>query len=146
MKDGKKTQRGSSAVEFALVLPLLLFVVFAIVDFGWLFFTDAQVTNAARQGARTGAAQDPGLVESKAKDSAEQALTASHLDVGKANVDAKCDDSAGPASAFVTVDITYTYEPLIGAALPFLGNVLDVAFKNVKAHAEFHLDNGQGCS
>jgi hypothetical protein len=39
----------------ALVLPLLLLVVFAILDFGRLFHTQMTLTAAAREGARAAA-------------------------------------------------------------------------------------------
>lgn len=44
--------RGAAAVETALVLPLLLMVVFAIIDFGRLLNAQIKVTEAAREGAR----------------------------------------------------------------------------------------------
>lgn len=44
--------RGSAAVEFALILPILLLVLFGIVDFGRLYFTQITLTDAAREGAR----------------------------------------------------------------------------------------------
>ena len=34
----KKRENGQSAVEFALVLPILLLIVCGILDFGWLFY------------------------------------------------------------------------------------------------------------
>ena len=43
---------GAAAVEFALVVPLLLFVLFAIIDLGWIFNQQLAVTAAAREGAR----------------------------------------------------------------------------------------------
>ena len=43
---------GAAAVEFALVLPILLVLVFGIVDFGRLYFTQITLTDAAREGAR----------------------------------------------------------------------------------------------
>lgn len=39
-------------MEFAIVFPLLLLVVAGIVDFGRAFFTEIQLANAAREGAR----------------------------------------------------------------------------------------------
>jgi Flp pilus assembly protein TadG len=45
---------GAELVEFALVLPLLLFVIFAIFDFGFMFRDFGVITNAAREGARIG--------------------------------------------------------------------------------------------
>ncbi|GGN09564.1 hypothetical protein GCM10009721_41830 [Terrabacter tumescens] len=47
-----RTDRGASAVEFAIVLPVLFLVIAGIVDFGRYFFTQIQVTNASREGVR----------------------------------------------------------------------------------------------
>ena len=45
--------RGAAAVEFALVMPLLVMILFGIVEFGWMFFVQAQVAAAARVGVRS---------------------------------------------------------------------------------------------
>jgi len=47
-------QRGASAVEFAIVLPVLLLLLFGTIEFGVLFFNKAVITNASREGARRG--------------------------------------------------------------------------------------------
>ena len=44
--------RGAAAVEFALVLPLLLILIFGIIDFGRLLNAKITLTEAAREGAR----------------------------------------------------------------------------------------------
>ncbi len=44
--------RGAAAVEFALVVPLFLSLVFGIVEFGRAMMVGQLVTNAAREGAR----------------------------------------------------------------------------------------------
>jgi Flp pilus assembly protein TadG len=48
-------ERGTSLVEFAMVAPLLVVLLFAIADFGRAFQTWITLTNAAREGARLGA-------------------------------------------------------------------------------------------
>ena len=49
-----KFQRGAQIVEFALVLPLLLAIMMLIIDFGFLVYNKAVITNASREGARWG--------------------------------------------------------------------------------------------
>ena len=47
-----RREDGAAAVEFALVVPLLLIVLLAIIDFGWIFNQQLRLTEAAREGAR----------------------------------------------------------------------------------------------
>ena len=47
--------RGQSVVEFALVLPILLLLLAATIDFGRLFYAYVAVENAAKEGALYGA-------------------------------------------------------------------------------------------
>lgn len=47
-----KDQRGQALVEFAIVLPIMLLVLFGMVEFGRIFYTQLAVNNAAREGAR----------------------------------------------------------------------------------------------
>jgi len=50
-----KNEKGASAVEFALILPLLIMLVFGIVQFGIAFNNYITITHAAREGARIAA-------------------------------------------------------------------------------------------
>lgn len=54
MKALMDNQRGTAAVEFAIILPLLVVFVFGIIEFGLLFYNKTMVTNASREAARTG--------------------------------------------------------------------------------------------
>src|SRR4030042_4241127 len=51
-----KNQDGASAVEFALVLPILILVIFAIIEFSVALYDKTMITNASREGARAGIA------------------------------------------------------------------------------------------
>jgi Flp pilus assembly protein TadG len=51
---GKPGRTGQGLVEFALVLPPLLLIILAIVQFGFIFNTYVTMTNAVRDGARVG--------------------------------------------------------------------------------------------
>jgi Flp pilus assembly protein TadG len=50
----RRREGGAAAVEFALVIPLFLVLVMGAVDYGYYFFAEQVVTNAAREGARAG--------------------------------------------------------------------------------------------
>jgi Flp pilus assembly protein TadG len=45
-------ERGAAAVEFALLLPLLLLIIFGTIDFGRALNAQITLTQAAREGAR----------------------------------------------------------------------------------------------
>jgi Flp pilus assembly protein TadG len=50
-----KNQQGQSMTEFALVLPILVILLFGVIQFGIVFNNYIAVTDAARAGARKGA-------------------------------------------------------------------------------------------
>jgi hypothetical protein len=45
-------KRGSSAVEFALALPVFILLVIGIIEFGWYFFVQHTLQYATREGMR----------------------------------------------------------------------------------------------
>lgn len=55
-----RRRRGSNAIEFVLCLPIWLSIVFAIMEFGWLFFNQTALDAAANLGCRAGSLVDPG--------------------------------------------------------------------------------------
>ena len=53
--DTKRSRRGESgaiAVEFAIILPVLLLLVFGIIDFGHAWYMKHLMSDASREGAR----------------------------------------------------------------------------------------------
>ena len=54
-KRGLRAERGAVAVEFALILPVLVFLILGGMDIGHKFYIEHLVTNASREGARYGA-------------------------------------------------------------------------------------------
>jgi Flp pilus assembly protein TadG len=57
-----RRDRGAAAVEFALLLPLLLLLVFGIIDFGRALNAQITLTQAAREGARLAALGESNVV------------------------------------------------------------------------------------
>lgn len=50
----RRLQRGAAAVEFALLLPLLLLLLIGSLDMSLALYNKAVITNASREGARAG--------------------------------------------------------------------------------------------
>jgi len=98
----RKREDGQSLVEFALVIPIFLLVLFAIVDFGMAFHAWITVTNSAREGARIGAVRaTSGEIEQRVRDTATS-LEQANLSVGVTNAEGQPGES-------VEVDVSYDY-------------------------------------
>lgn len=54
----RRDEAGASAVEFALVVPFLILLLFGMITTGFAYNDHLSVTNAAREGSRYGAAID----------------------------------------------------------------------------------------
>jgi len=50
----KMGQKGAAAVEFGIILPFLVLLVFGTIEFGVMFYNKQVLTNATREGARAG--------------------------------------------------------------------------------------------
>jgi Flp pilus assembly protein TadG len=111
-----KSQKGQAAVEFALVLPMFIILVFSIMEFSRLWETVSVLTSAAREGARAAAVTAPPDVTA-ATNAAQNILTAGNISNATITL-------AGPNAAnevIVTVSITYT--PLTGNIVPGVGSM-----------------------
>lgn len=56
-RNGRTRRRGQSLVEFALVLPIFLLLIMGVIDAGRLVYMNSTLSNAAREGARTGSVE-----------------------------------------------------------------------------------------
>jgi len=103
----RETDAGQTLVEFSLILPIMLLMLFALVDFGRGFYTWLVLTNAAREGARVGAVEQPvDVITAKVKSTASGLTTTNpplHITVTKAY-------PTGAVGDAVTVDLTYDFQ------------------------------------
>ena len=99
-------QHGQTMTEFALVMPILLFLLLAIVQFGVLFNNYVTLTDAVRAGARKGAVarrlSSPSTVTAQQVRDAATDLKASDLQVTVTSTFVQGSD--------VTVTATYPYD------------------------------------
>lgn len=101
----QRPQRGAAAVEFAIVIGLLVLITGGIIEFGRvLWYLDA-LTKATRDGARYLSTSALPLNTSKAQELVANAATQAGLPgFGTGNVDIACDPNC-TAPGYVTVTI-----------------------------------------
>ena len=126
-------EQGAAAVEFAIVLPVLVAILMGTIDWGYYFFTREIVVNASREGARVGSLQfDTDALARAAATAAAQAYVESMLK-GPATIsiqtDVNSDLGACPARSSC-VRITYDNG---GAVTGFLGSLVPTS---IVAYAE----------
>ena len=118
------SDRGAELIEFALVLPLLLFIVMGIVEFGFLFQRYEVITNAAREGARI--AVLPGYfaadVQARVQDYLMNGGVPNYATATVTLTDVPVTVAGGPAITGKRVLVTYSEPlPFIGAFAGFFG-------------------------
>ncbi|MFD5276599.1 TadE/TadG family type IV pilus assembly protein [Pseudarthrobacter sp. NPDC058362] len=112
MKSG--SERGAAAVEFSILLPLLLLLVLGTVEFGRAYNAQITLTNAARDGARVMAiSNDPAAARTAAKNAAASVSTSIP------SSDITLSSEVCSAGNQVTLTINYTLATITGIAGPF---------------------------
>jgi Flp pilus assembly protein TadG len=129
-----KHQRGAQAVEFALVLPFFLVLLLLIIDFGFLTYNKAVITNASREAARkgtvlTGTTWTAAAVESVACQYIGTSLITTHGThtpdcKGTSDPIIKATSSSSPPTfgGSITVTVNYTYQ---GFLTSFMGTTIE---------------------
>ena len=127
-----KSEKGVSAVEFAIIAPLLFILTFGIIEFSVLLFDKAVVTNASREGARAAVVHDEIFVNGASEyDPANRGeiwaivdnYTRSYLfSLGSGSPPTMDDPVYEPSGVpvrggYVTIRVNYTYRFLVLQAL-----------------------------
>ncbi len=147
-------QTGQGMVEFALTIPILLLVLWAVIEFGWMLFVYSSVSSASREAARYGAAVDNFSDCAGIRDAAKRVGLAAGID--DANITIVYDHLKSGAShtgceslatgdivpgSRIQVDVATIYSPLVPLPLP------DLNLQSSNAHTivtDLHLTNGGG--
>lgn len=128
-------ERGTALIEFTLVLPLLLVLTVAAVDFGRAFFVKNMLHQAAREGVRMMAvAAPPDSVEARAR------LVAGASGIPLTVVDQTNDCASNVVSINVAADFNWSF--------PGVFNLFGANFVNptvLAAEATMYFDNNSSC-
>lgn len=113
-----KNEKGQSLVEFALVVPLVLMILMAIIEFGFMFNAYITISNASREGARLGTlGNDNFAIEARV-------ITASpSLDPSK--IDVTITPNSRSRGDMIRVQVNYDYVLIT----PIISNILSPLIK-----------------
>ncbi|MBI3979217.1 MAG: pilus assembly protein [Chloroflexi bacterium] len=122
---------GQGLVEFALVLPVLLLVVFGIAQWAIIMNALATVNHAAQMGARTGAAIGANLDRTNSGDADTDVRNAAKAERGVLNLadgDIMIEPAVGlrAAGSIMTVTVTYGQSIFLPAVSDLVGGVYTV--------------------
>lgn len=122
---GKQHQRGTSTLEFIVVLPTMLLLFFAIMELSRAWLTVNIATTAAREGARAGVVTppdgagnfDPGPALARI----DEVLTAANITADFREV--VCNAAPCVTDSEVTANVQVTFDTILPVFLPMLVGV-----------------------
>ena len=98
-------EAGQDLVEFAMVLPLFLFLTLGVIEFSLLYFQYSTVANAAREGARAGIVMPNELCNQTCLDEhSKEVAGAMTTGLNPADLHVEVEH---PAEGLITVVVTY---------------------------------------
>ncbi len=116
----KRRQDGIAAVEFAIVLPVLILLLFGIIEFGLVLFNKQVITNASREGTRAGIVSQTPRLSNAEIESIVYDYCQDHL-VTFGSTSSPSVSISRTGSGFqddLTVNVSYLYDFLVLPDLP----------------------------
>ena len=121
-----RCSRGQSLVEFSLILPILMILVFGILDFGLGLRSYISLSNAVREGARYASVGNPVGIESDCDGTTNDTVygricvATGGLNVTELDPDVSFPQGVAPGnSVVVSADYTYHFVTPIGDLIGF---------------------------
>jgi Flp pilus assembly protein TadG len=133
---GSTSDLGAAAVEFALILPVLVLLIFAIVDFGRMLATKISVTEAAREGARAAAVAGPDEAADRVNRLLDQlgdgvTPTITGCDISDPNRRPSAGNALAPDGSAATVTVSYRFTFVTPVGLLFPDDHVDLVAEGV---------------
>ena len=127
-----RSESGASAVEFALLLPVLMMILFGIIEFGMALYRQSILTNASREGARLGIVQSiPAITNGQINAAIDNYLTAAGITPGNVTRNIVAGGATG-TPVQVTLTLPYTYSVLPG--LTSISPTINLTAQTVMRH------------
>lgn len=125
VKPNKPNQAGAVAIEFALLAPLFLALVFGIVEFGYIMYAKSVITNASREGSRYGVIySNPRPTSTQVEARVREYLTGASATINtNATVTVTGAAGASGSQLTVTVNLPYTFIVLPNMVQGLTGNI-----------------------
>jgi Flp pilus assembly protein TadG len=108
-----RREDGASAVEFALVAPLLILLLFGVINFGFLFSEQLSLNNSVRQGARAAVVAGSGTTCAGVVTSVRSGAFAAGQNTANIDVTTLRSDGSNPCGT--TANSTSTTKPCTGS-------------------------------
>jgi Flp pilus assembly protein TadG len=105
-KSLRNKRRGAAAVEFAIVLPVFVILVFGMIEYGRMVMVQQVITNASREGARSAVLD--GATTSSVQSAVGTYLTNAQISGGSTAVNPSPSSAASGDPITVTVSIPFT--------------------------------------
>jgi Flp pilus assembly protein TadG len=104
-----KNQEGAGLVEFAILAPILVILLFGLLEFGLSLYAKEVVTNASREGARYGVVYcNPRKTRDQIITQVQDYLTRSGF-TDTANITVNPDPATMKSNDLLTVSVSYPY-------------------------------------
>lgn len=102
-----RKQRGAAAVEFAIVAPIFILLLFGMIEYGRMVMVQQMLTNATREGARRAVLD--GTSVQNVKDTVKDYLTSGNITVNDSEITVSPDPSAAGFGDPVTVSLSVPF-------------------------------------
>ena len=119
MNDLYQDEHGQDLIEYALVLPLFLLLVFGIIEFGLVIMSYNTIANAAREGARAGILPPSDDCDTACRDAAAE-VAARALTAGL-NADELEVTVTRPGGGAIQVEVDYVAHLITGPIISAVG-------------------------
>ena len=112
-----RKQRGAAAVEFAVVAPVFVLLLFGMIEYGRMVMVQQMLTNATREGARRAVLD--GSTAAQVRTTVKDYLTSGSISVNDGEITVNPDPSAASSGDPVTVSLQIPFSRVSWLPSPF---------------------------